>query len=118
MRYRGKTTPFIKFFKDEEKMKTDLKSLVDKEKLSGNFFVLVNLFEGFGIGESMGDLDRYVSEKRNLKRDMSKEMRVITICKLEDAESGEKKPKGKYMRIVKGKGGMMGAIQASLLKRF
>jgi len=49
---------------------------------------------------------------------MSKEMQIVTISKLEDVETGEKKPKGKYMRIVKGKGGVMGAIQASLLKSF
>jgi len=50
---------------------------------------------------------------------MSKEIQVVTICKLEDAESGKKKPKGKYMRIIKGKeGGMMGALRASMLKSF
>jgi len=44
MSYRSKTDPLLEYFKDIEKMKTDLKNLVDKEKPSSLKFILINLY--------------------------------------------------------------------------
>jgi len=52
MSYSNKTDPLIGYFKDKEKMKTNLKRLVDKEKYSSDF-VLINLFQKFGIGKEI-----------------------------------------------------------------